>query len=184
MTYANQLTILRMIFVPVIVLLLVYQHFGWALLAFVLAGLTDALDGLIARRFGQKTTLGQYLDPIADKLLLVSTFIALSLPQLSLKLRIPLWLTITAISRDLLVVLSSLIIILATSYRSFKPSVFGKLTTFFQLLTVFYALVGNTFQANLGIFTALIWLALSFTIISGLHYLYRVLRDLTRYGPS
>ncbi|HLV02540.1 MAG TPA: CDP-alcohol phosphatidyltransferase family protein, partial [Acidobacteriota bacterium] len=102
MTSANQLTVLRMVMVPLFVLLVIYDYLGLAILTFFLAGVTDMLDGLIARKFGQKTPLGTFLDPIADKLLLVSAFVVLSLDSLNLAVRIPLWLTITVISRDLI----------------------------------------------------------------------------------
>src|SRR5881398_1745537 len=81
LTTANQLTILRIVFVPVFIILLVYQDIGWALTTFVAAGITDVLDGIIARRFGQKTSICAVLDPIADKLLMTSSILILSLRQ-------------------------------------------------------------------------------------------------------
>ena len=100
LTPANQLTLLRMLLIPAFVILVVYGHLGWALIVFATAGITDALDGLIARRSGQKTQLGAWLDPMADKLLLVTTFIVLTLPGLGLANRLPIWLTVLIISRD------------------------------------------------------------------------------------
>src|SRR5215467_13890580 len=99
-TTANQLTILRIVFVPVFIILLVYHELGWALAIFVAAGLTDALDGIIARRFGQKTSIGAVLDPIADKLLMTTSVLILSLPQMNLPNPFPRWLMILMISRD------------------------------------------------------------------------------------
>ena len=99
-TLANQLTLLRMLLIPAFVLLVVYGYFGWALTVFIIAGATDALDGLIARLADQRTDLGAWLDPAADKLLLVTAFIVLTLPNLGLVNRIPIWLTILVISRD------------------------------------------------------------------------------------
>ena len=104
LTLANQLTILRILIVPLFVLLVVYGMLGAALLAFIVAGLTDALDGLIARRAGQRTSLGAWLDPMADKLLLVTTFIVLTMPTIPLTNHLPLWLTILVISRDVVIV--------------------------------------------------------------------------------
>ena len=101
LTPANQLTILRMAFIPAFVILVVYNQLGWAFLIFLLAGITDGLDGLIARLLHQKTTLGALLDPIADKLLLTSSFVILSVKDLGLSNILPLWLTITVISRDI-----------------------------------------------------------------------------------
>ena len=95
LTLANQLTILRIALIPAFVLLVVYRYLGAALLVFSFAGLTDALDGLIARRAGQRTSLGAWLDPMADKLLLLSTFIMLTLPTPGQANRLPVWLTVT-----------------------------------------------------------------------------------------
>src|SRR5262249_58830870 len=97
-------TLIRMLLIPAFVILVVYGHFGYALGVFVVAGVTDALDGLIARRSGQKTSLGAWLDPMADKLLLVTTFIVLTIPGLGLANRLPLWLTVMVISRDVVIV--------------------------------------------------------------------------------
>jgi cardiolipin synthase len=100
LTLANQLTILRIMLIPAFVLLVVYGYLGWALMTFLVAGITDALDGLIARRAGQRTSLGAWLDPMADKLLLVTAFIVLSLPSGGFANRIPVWLTVLVITRD------------------------------------------------------------------------------------
>ena len=107
LTPANQLTLLRMLLIPAFVILVVYGHLGWALVVFVTAGVTDALDGLIARWSGQKTSLGAWLDPMADKLLLVTTFVVLTLPGLGLMNRLPIWLTVLIISRDVVIVLDA-----------------------------------------------------------------------------
>lgn len=167
----NQLTVLRMAVVPVLILLIVYGYTGWALLTFVLAGLTDMLDGLIARRWSQRTHLGTFLDPIADKLLLVSSFTILTFGSLELTVRIPLWLTITVISRDLLLVLSVLIFNLTIGRRAFPPSILGKCTTVAQLLLIMTVLVGNWLQFRLPGTTTVVYLALVLTVASGLHYM-------------
>src|SRR5688572_22709020 len=104
LTPANQLTLTRVMLVPAFVILTVYGYFGWALVVFVVAGLTDVLDGLIARRWSRRTSLGAWLDPMADKLLLVTTFIVLTVPGLGLVNKLPVWLTILIISRDVLIV--------------------------------------------------------------------------------
>src|ERR1700704_3371310 len=113
LTAANQLTLLRMLLIPAFVILVVYGHLGWALIVVATAGITDGLDGLIARRSGQKTRLGAWLDPMADKLLLMSTFIVLTLPGLGLVNRLPIWLTVVIISRDVVIVLTVVIVNLA-----------------------------------------------------------------------
>src|SRR5580765_8634049 len=106
LTAANQLTLLRLLLVPVFAICMIYGLPGWALVTFGVAAVTDALDGLIARRTGQLTTLGAWLDPMADKLLLVSTFVMLTLPGLNLVNRFPIWLTVLVISRDIAIVLT------------------------------------------------------------------------------
>ena len=107
LTLANQLTLLRMFLIPAYVTLTLYGEFGWALFVFLVAGVTDALDGLIARLANQKSALGAWLDPAADKLLLVTTFVLLTLPDIGLVNRIPVWLTLSVISRDVGIILTS-----------------------------------------------------------------------------
>lgn len=156
--------------VPLLILLLVYQYFGWALLIFLLAGITDMLDGLIARKLGRKTPLGTFLDPIADKILLVSSFAMLTFGSL-VTFKIPLWLTITVISRDLLLVLSVLVINLTIGRRAFPPSILGKCTTVSQLFLIFLFLVANEFNREVPGIDAVIYLVLALTVASGLHYM-------------
>jgi len=172
----NQLTVLRMAFVPLLVLLIVYQHNGLALIVFVAAGLTDMLDGLIARKYGRKTYLGTFLDPAADKLLLVSAFTTLSSSSLELTVRIPLWLTITVISRDVLLVLSVLIINLTIGRQAFPPSILGKCTTVFQLGLVMVVLLSNHLRNELPGIELLVYLTLALTVTSGVHYMLQGMR--------
>jgi len=174
LTYANQLTLLRLIFVPCFVVLIVYSHVGAATLVFVLAGVTDGLDGLIARKLGQRTALGSYLDPMADKLLLTAAFVTLSIPSLPLAVHIPIWLTILTISRDLLIALSALIIHLRTGHSEFPPTILGKCTTAFQLITVGLGLLANFAGAPVPqAFDVSVYATLGLTLASGLHYAYR-----------
>lgn len=175
---ANQLTILRMVFVPVFILLLVYGRIGAAIGVFFLAGVTDLLDGFIARRFEQKTALGIFLDPMADKLLLTSAFITLSLDSLPLIVTIPLWLTITVISRDILLVTSVVVINLTAGRHLFPPTQLGKWTTVVQLLLVMIVLAGNWFGAEPPFFQPAVFITLLLTVTSGIHYLYRGMRIL------
>ena len=126
LTPANQLTLLRMLLIPAFVILVVYGHLGWALFVFATAGLTDALDGLIARRSAVKSNLGAWLDPMADKLLLVTTFVVLTLPSLDLANPLPLWLTILIISRDVVIILTVAIVNLANGPHTFRPSILWK----------------------------------------------------------
>lgn len=141
LTLANQLTILRVVLVPVMITMLIYGRVGVALIVFVGAAITDCLDGLIARRFGQKTSVGAILDPIADKLLVSSSIIVLALPQMGFINPIPLWLTVLIIFRDAFILLGSLAFFLIHGYRVFRPSLYGKMSTTLQLLTVFVVLL-------------------------------------------
>ena len=121
-TPANLLTISRMVLVPIVALCMLYGHPGWALATFLVAALTDLLDGLIARWIGQQTTLGAWLDPMADKLLLLTVFVILTLPGFGLTHRLPVWLTVLVISRDVGIVLTVTVINLAVAPRTFSPS--------------------------------------------------------------
>ena len=182
LTYANQLTILRMVFVPCFVILLIYGHPKAATLVFLVAGLTDGLDGLLARTLKQKTVLGSFLDPMADKILLTAAFVTLTVPSLPLVLHIPTWLTVLTISRDVLIALSVLIIHLQTQHTSFPPSLLGKGTTAIQLLMVGVCLLAN-FESWLAIavFPLVKYATLAFTLASGLHYSYRSMKIIASY---
>ena len=178
LTTANQLTILRIIFVPVFVICLTDGDNGWALAIFVAAGLTDVLDGVIARRLAQKTPIGAVLDPIADKLLMTTSVLILSLPQMNFANVFPRWLMILIISRDGFILLVSLITVLMVGWGVFKPSPYGKASTVLQVVTVLSVLFANWHgdvvpSLNLlFIFTGLL------TTFSGLHYLITALKHL------
>lgn len=171
LTAANQLTILRVLLIPAFVILVLYDYPGWALLTFVAAGVTDALDGLIARRTGQKTTLGAWLDPMADKLLLVTTFVMLTLPGLGQANRLPVWLTVLVISRDVAIVLTVAIVNMAVGPRTFRPSFFGKVATVVYILTCTATLLFNYLDQPSVVVDAFVYGALAITLISGLHYI-------------
>jgi cardiolipin synthase (CMP-forming) len=175
-TLANQLTLLRMLLIPAFVLLVVYGYFGWALVTFVVAGVTDALDGLIARLAHQKTDLGAWLDPAADKLLLVSTFVVLTLPNLGLVNRIPIWLTILIISRDVGIVLTVAIVNLALGPRTFKPTLLGKGATALFIVTCVVVMYFNYLGRTSIVVEAFIWASLAITLASGIDYVFRVAR--------
>jgi cardiolipin synthase (CMP-forming) len=173
-TLANQLTLLRMLLIPAFVLLVVYGYFGWALFAFVVAGATDALDGLIARLAHQKTDLGAWLDPVADKLLLVTTFVVLTLPNLGLVNRIPIWLTVLVISRDVGIVLTVAIVNLAVGPRTFNPSLLGKGATALFIVTCVVVMYYNYLGRSSAVVDAFIWASLAITLVSGIDYVFRV----------
>ena len=172
LTPANQLTLLRMLLIPAFVILVVYGHLGWALVVFATAGITDALDGLIARRSGQKTSLGAWLDPMADKLLLVTTFVVLTLPGLDLANRFPIWLTVCIISRDVVIVLTVAIVNLAIGRRMFRPSIFGKIATATYIVTAVAAMLFNYLRFHSVVVDVGVYCSLTITIVSSLHYIW------------
>jgi len=176
-TTANQLTILRIIFVPVFIILLVYNELGWAFGTFVLAGITDVLDGVIARRFGQKTSIGAVLDPLADKLLMTSSIVILSLPQMEFLNTVPRWLMIIIIFRDMFILLVSLIVVLMVGWRVFTPTIYGKASTVMQVLTVLAVLYTNWRHLAEPELSIAFYMTGLMTAFSGIHYLVRGLRQ-------
>ena len=172
-TIANQLTLLRLLLIPAFVILTLYGRFGWALITFVVAGLTDLLDGLAARAAGQKSELGAWLDPAADKLLLVTTFIVLTLPNIGLVNRIPLWLTILIISRDIGIVLTVAVVNLAVGPRTFKPSPLGKAATATFIVACALVMLFNYLGYHSIWVDAAIWVSLVITLASGVDYVVR-----------
>jgi cardiolipin synthase len=176
LTLANQLTLLRMLLIPAFVLLVVYGELGWALAVLLVAGVTDALDGLIARRAGQKTTLGAWLDPMADKLLLTSAFVVLTVPGTALVQRVPLWLTVLIISRDIVIVLTVAIVNLAIGRRTFVPSALGKTATAIYIATGLLFMVFNYAQRPSAVLDFFVYLSLAVTILSSVDYMVRAAR--------
>ena len=170
-TFANQVTLLRMLLVPAFVSLVVYGHLGWALVTFMVAGLTDMLDGLIARWSGQQSSLGAWLDPMADKLLAVSTFIVLTVPGLGLANTLPIWLTAMIITRDIVIVATVAIVNLAVGRRTFRPSIFGKIATATYMLTVVVAMFFNYLRYHSVIVDLFVWASTAITLLSSLHYI-------------
>jgi cardiolipin synthase len=172
LTVANLLTVLRLILIPVFVTALYYDRFVWALVVFLIAAVTDVLDGIVARSFNQKTQLGAILDPMADKLLLVTAFITLSLPRFTLTDPIPFWLTATAISRDVFIVLGAAVINMTTGFSRFRPSIPGKVNTFVQIVMIVFFLTANAFHRLTEYLPVAYYLTLGMAIFSGLHYIY------------
>jgi cardiolipin synthase (CMP-forming) len=174
-----------MVFVPCFVILLIYGHPRLATVLFLIAGITDGLDGLLARMLEQKTVLGSFLDPMADKLLLSAAFVTLSIPSLTLILHIPIWLTVLTISRDILIAISVLVIHIQTQHTKFPPSLLGKCTTAVQLLTVGVCMLAN-FEAKLAttLFPFVVYSTLVFTLASGLHYSYRSVKIIGSYQQA
>ncbi|MBV9087976.1 MAG: CDP-alcohol phosphatidyltransferase family protein [Acidobacteriaceae bacterium] len=166
-SFPNQLTLLRLAFIPFIVINVVGQNYRWALTLFILAGLSDFLDGVLARVLKQRTQLGQYLDPIADKMLLSTMFLVLSIAH-----KIPWKYTVLVFSRDVFILIASAVLYITNTLRDFRPSIFGKLNTCAQIAAVFFVMLRELSQAH--------WIAtarrlslgatMALTIISGVHY--------------
>ena len=170
--------------IPVFVLLVVYGFLGWALVVFLVAGITDALDGVIARWTGQRTSLGAWLDPMADKLLLVTTFIVLTLPGVPLTNHIPLWLTVFVISRDVVIVGVVAIVSLAAGPRTFRPSMLGKLATATFIVTSVVIMYFNYRQEQSIAVDIVVWLSLTLTVASAADYFMRLRKLVNESSPS
>src|SRR5512145_2465258 len=168
LTAANQLTLLRM--------LLIYGHVGAALVTFLVAGLTDLLDGLIARWSGQKTVLGAWLDPMADKMLLVTMFVMLTLPDIGGPNRLPLWFTVLVISRDVAIVATVAVVNLAIGPRTFRPSIYGKVATALYIVTGVVTLYFNYLERESMLVAAFVYASLAITFVSAFHYLGQVVK--------
>ena len=183
-TVANQLTLLRMLLIPAFVILVVYGKPGWALVTFVVAGITDGLDGLAARRAGQKTSLGAWLDPMADKLLLVTTFVVLTVPGTDLVNRFPFWLTILVITRDVVIVTTVAIVTAVMGARSFRPSIYGKAATGVYLVSCVVLMWFNYLGRTSVLVDIGIWASLGITLVSGFHYIAHAARIINTPAPG
>ena len=163
----NQLTLLRLIFIPFIAMMVMDGRFMGALALFVVAGISDGLDGYLARRLNQRTTLGQYLDPIADKLLLSTMFVVLAAVH-----KVPWKITILVFSRDFGILIVSMLFFFTTSIRSFKPSFWGKANTVAQIATVLLvfldAVTSTQWITDLKVVGY--WTTFALTLISWIHY--------------
>jgi cardiolipin synthase (CMP-forming) len=183
-TVPNVLTVIRMALIPVFVGALYYQRFGWALAVFMAAGATDGLDGLIARRLNQYSQLGQILDPIADKLLLVTSFITLSMPSIMAAsalvqphprhLPVPFWVTAAVISRDVFIIVGAATINVVTGFRGFRPSGLGKANTVVQIMAIVLVLIAASFPPLRGYLPTVYTTVFAFALISGAHYVFWV----------
>lgn len=184
LTVANLLTVLRLVLIPVFVVATHDRRFAWALGVFFAAAITDGLDGLAARAFNQKTQLGAILDPMADKLLLVTAFIVLTLPNFTVTAPIPFWLTATAISRDVIIVLAALVINMTTGFSGFRPSIPGKLNTFVQITMIVFFLAANAFGVLTSFLPLAFYATLGMAVFSGLHYIWHINRLMSEQEMS
>lgn len=166
-TAPNQITLLRLIFVPFVIMCVFDRHYTAALVLFVLAGISDGLDGLLARTLHQQTVVGQYLDPVADKLLLSSMFLVLSFTK-----QIPWKYTVLVFSRDISILLIAALLYVTTSLRDFRPSIFGKINTGAQIGAIFFVLLWKI-NASPWVWSArnvFLIATFAFTAVSGFHY--------------
>jgi len=169
-----------MVLIPVFVSLLFYQRFILALSVFVLAGVTDGLDGLLARRFDQRSQLGTILDPIADKLMLVTSFVVLSMrsvfPQpLPSHLPVPFWVTVAVISRDVFIVVGAAAINMVTGFRGFRPSLLGKINTTVQIVAIAAIIFAASVPFGTGYYLPTIYTTVfALAVLSGAHYVFFV----------
>jgi len=174
----NILTVLRILVTPLFVIFLIRNQHGYALLVFVFAGVSDGLDGLIARWLNQRSDLGAVLDPIADKLLLTAAYITLGILK-----DIPGWLAVLVISRDVLIVTGIAVLTFADIHFDIRPSLVSKWTTVFQILLIGVSLLEFDFSGAQTLQAVLGWVTAGMTVLSGLHYTYLGLNILqTGYG--
>lgn len=179
MNIPNSLTLLRILLVPVYVGFMTYGEYGYAFAALLAAGLTDAIDGPIARRLNQRTKLGTVLDPLADKLLLTSSFISLAMLHL-----VPSWLVILVVSRDVILLLGTAVAHVTSTPIDVTPTFLGKGTTLLQLSYVLLVVLLTWRNLELSVLTPLLVTMVGFTLASGLHYLYRGYKNTNVAPPS
>jgi cardiolipin synthase len=182
-TLPNFLTFLRLVALPFLVVAILEGRHRAALLIFLAAAITDIVDGYLARHFGMASPLGAWLDPIADKLFLVSTFVVFALKSTPSELHVPIWLLVLTIFRDVLILVVSLVMFLALGTRDFPPSWLGKLTTFSEVCAVVAILLTNVGALPPAVARACFGAVAVLTISSGLHYVFRASRGLASHPP-
>src|SRR6266571_4791437 len=179
MGLANWLILLLILLIPVFVLLLVYRRPGAALIVFGMAAMTDLLDGWVARRWNDQSTLGAFLDPMADKLLLTASFVTLTYLK-----ALPFWIAAVVISRDVILVVGAIVIQMVGARLYPRPTWAGKAATFFQILAVLVGLTARYVQLPPLARGSVMWLAAGFTVISGLQYIVQGMRFLNTVGTD
>jgi cardiolipin synthase len=168
MNLPNKLTISRILLIPVFILFLIYGYHFFAMLTFALASFTDALDGIIARATNQRSKAGAFLDPIADKLLINATFVALAVMRL-----LPCWIVALVMIRDLVIVLGIMVMYMANKTPAISPTYLSKATTLAQMLTLLVALLDLWTGGLSSILWFFIWTSALLTLLSGFDYVYR-----------
>ena len=172
LTIPNLITLFRIILTPLFIIFLIQGNYRKAFVVFVLAGVSDMADGLIARTWQQKSRLGSYLDPLADKLLMAASFVTLSIYH-----QIPSWLTVVVLSRDVVLAVGVVIFRLADIPLVVRPSLAGKWTTTFQLITVGFVLLNKIWAFPPLVLPVFFWVTGALTIISGMQYFYRGIKQ-------
>lgn len=180
-TAPNQITLLRLLFIPFVIIAVFDAHWRWALGLLIAAAFSDALDGLLARTLHQQTLLGLYLDPIADKMLLSSLFLVLSFVK-----KIPWKYTVLVFTRDIGIVLTAVVLYAAVGFRDFRPSIFGKINTACQIATVWFVVLAQVVEAQwlTIIVQALLYATFTFTTISAVHYVLLTGQRLRKEQPK
>lgn len=181
LTIPNILTFLRMALIPVFISLVYYGYGKWALTVFILAGITDGIDGFLARKFKQESDLGTIIDPIADKLLMTAAFIILTLPNVLTPTRhlpIPFWVTASVIGRDVLILTVAAGINIITGFRGFKPTFWGKASTLIQVIGISLVLFAAVTGYSIFLPTTYFIIVL-LVVVSGIHYVFQVARLMT-----
>ena len=167
MSLPNILTLIRVLLIPMFVILIINKRLDWAFLTFAIAGITDGLDGLIARLTHQRTELGAYLDPIADKLLLFAAFVSLAIIEV-----IPSWMVVIVITRDIIILMGFLVMFLTGYHPKINPSLLSKTTTTFQIVTILFVLMAWYFPAFKHLSMVAVYGTAIITILSGIQYVY------------
>jgi cardiolipin synthase len=181
-TVPNLITLLRLAALPFFLYAISQGDFGVALILFVAAGISDGIDGYLARRFGMSSPLGAYLDPIADKLLLMSSYLFLAIRSFPGAVKVPLWLAFMVISRDLLLMTVALLLILTSSKRRFPPTWLGKVTTVTLIATVLFVLCANLWSWPRPVVLIAFGAAATTTLASGFDYIFQVTRNVHPEG--
>ena len=175
-TLPNILSMIRILLVPVFIWAMMAKRPHTALIIFTAAGLTDALDGLLARALKMRSLLGVWLDPIGDKLLLVSGFVMLSIPSVSAPYCLPVWLPMICIGRDVLISAAAIIINVKRGFTTFHPTILGKSTTVAQVALLFIVLLGNSLGRHYGVLPGFFYVTATLTVLSGIEYTGRELK--------
>ena len=176
LTIPNILTFMRMGLIPVFVSLVYYGYSKWALAIFLIAGISDGIDGFLARKFKQESELGTIIDPIADKLLMTVAFIILTLPNVlppTRHLPIPFWVTASVIGRDVLIITIAAAINIITGFRGFKPSFWGKMSTLVQVIGISLVMLAAVTGYSIFLPTTYFIIVL-LVVVSGVHYVFQV----------